>query len=332
MLTVDTEALPKRASEQHAKRLIWGAHSKGQAGIRELCAIGDELGAKHVFFVDVCGAHQYKDEVREVIRWLDAAGQDVQLHAHPEYLPEVFWKSYGFKYRPRFLNQYENDKADFVIRHFGQFITEITGKPIRAFRAGSFRWNASTIRALEKAGIPLSFNNSMNAFVNGLSTYGEPALHPYRWSNGVIEVPATERRFSPIVGQPWWGRLQFPVSHRFGNPPWRILWPQTLGRDSTFLTVLLHSWSLLYWDEYDHAEYRDDRRLEDYRKLVRRLAKDYDIITTADFLDLHARGKIKTTHTVDLSLAEMKPSTGRGVKRVVPQVISGCVGRALACP
>jgi hypothetical protein len=52
--------------------------------------------------------------------------------------------------------------------------------------------------------------------------------------------------------------------------------------------------------------YQDDKRLEDYRKLVRRLVRDYDIITTGDFLDLHARGKIEITRSVDLALADLR--------------------------
>ena len=119
-------------------------------------------------------------------------------------------------------------------------------------------------------------------------------------------MPATERLFYSAFGKDWWGRLQFPVLQDWRNPPRRVLWPHTVGRDSSFLVLLLHSWSLLYWDENGHATYRDDKRLEDFRKLMRMLAKDYDIITTAEFLELDARGKIKTTHTVDLSLAEMK--------------------------
>jgi hypothetical protein len=67
---------------------------------------------------------------------------------------------------------------------------------------------------------------------------------------------------------------------------------------------------LLYWDEHGHATYRDDQRLEGYRKLLARVTKDYDVITTRDFQDLHARGKIKTTRTVDVSLAEYRPSIG----------------------
>lgn len=306
MLTVDTEALPKRASADHVKRLMWGEHANGAAGIREMCAIGEEVCAKHVFFVDVCGLHAYEDEVREVILWLDQAGQDVQLHAHPEYLPDTFWKAQGFKYRPRFLNQYASDKAEFTIQHFSQRLNSITGKRVLAFRAGSFRWNANTIRALEKAGIPLSFNNSMRAFVDGQCLYSEPTNKPYAWSNGIIEVPVTERKVVILFwGKQWWQKLQFPLSNRFPNPPWAVLRPY-LGKQASLLVLLMHSWSLLYWDEEGLAVYRDDRRLDDYRKLVRRMAKDYDIITTAEFLDLHARGKIVTTHTVDLAKAEYR--------------------------
>jgi hypothetical protein len=236
----------------------------------------------------------------------------VQLHTHPEYLPESFWKEHGFKCRPRFLNQYGADKALFTINHFGKFISDLTGKPLRAFRAGSFRWNANTIRALGKLGIPLSFNNSMRALADGQCTYSEPTRQPYLWTNGVIEVPVTERHVKlPFVSKNWWQKFQFPVGDFLGNGPWRTLRPYVTSGNSSFLVLLAHSWSLLYWDENGHAVYRDDKRLEDFRKLMKELAKDYDIITTADFLDLYARGKIQTTHTVDLSLAEMKAPPGK---------------------
>lgn len=326
ILTVDTEALPKRAAADHVNRLIWGRHEEGTAGIREICAIGDEFKARHVFFVDLCGAYGYRGELHEVIRWLDTAGHDVQLHAHPEYLPDDFWPRHGLSAKPRYMNQYADDaRAEFVIRHFAAEITGVTGKNIQAFRAGSFRWNACTIRALAASGIPLSFNNSMAALYATQCVYSEPTTSPYLWSNGVIEVPMTERQFYPRVrrglwamtdffvkhlkirdrypdfGKEWWRRLQFPAS--YGNFPSRILGPY---RSNSLLVVLVHSWSLLYWDRQGYGSYRDDRRVEGYRKLVQRLARDYDVITTGEFLDLHARGKITTTHTVDLANAEVR--------------------------
>lgn len=314
LISVDTEALPKRASQDHVNRLMWGLHEKGRAGVREMCSIGDEFGAKHVFFVDLCGAYAYLNQTREVVRWLDSVGQDVQLHTHPEYLPKSFWVEHGLDPRPEYMNQYTDDaRAEFVIKHFGELISNVTGKDILAHRAGSFRWNACTVRALKAANIPLSFNNSMCAVHAGQCIYSEATNQPYLWSNGVIEVPMTEKKILPKVGkEEWWARLTYPESSYFRFRPWwgKLLLDAFSG-SPTFSVFLLHSWSLLYWDQDGHATYRDDERLEGYRKLLARLTKDYDVITTSDFLDLHARGKIRTTHTVDLSLAEIKPISAK---------------------
>jgi hypothetical protein len=310
MLTVDTEALPHRATQDHVKRLMWGQHERGRAGIAEMCSIGDEFGAKHVFFLDVCATHASLDEALEVARWLDAAGQDVQLHTHPEYLPEAFWAEHGLAPRPKWMNQYTDDaRAEFVLRHFGGLISGVTGKPVLAHRAGSFRWNACTVRALKAAAIPLSFNNSMCALHAGQCVFSEPTNCPFLWSNGVIEIPMTEKKILPKVGkEEWWARLTYPESPYFRYNPWwgRLLLNAFSGRPE-FSIFLLHSWSLLYRDENGHVVYRDEQRMDGYRKLLSRLAKDYDIITCAEFLDLHARGKISTPHTVDVDKAKIAP-------------------------
>lgn len=308
LLTVDTEGLPKRVSADHVKRLIWGQHKSGAAGIKEIIAIGKDFNARHVFFVDLCGAYSYLTELCEVVRWLDHAGQDVQLHAHPEALPPEFWELQGFSRWPACMNEYSDDaRAEFVIQYFGGLIFKVTGKKIRAFRAGSFRWNSSVIRALKKADMPLSFNNSMRAYRTKNCTYSEPTNLPYIWSNGVIEVPITEKRIPPRPGKTdRWTSLTYPESTYFPFQEQNISFlSKLLGTGPHFLVLLLHSWSLLYWDENGHATYRDDRRLEGYRKLLARLTKDYDVITTQDFLDLYARGKIVPTHTVDVAKAEL---------------------------
>lgn len=311
LVTVDVEAQPARAKEEHVKRLVWGDYANGSAGVREMCAIADGVGGKLVHFVDACGVYLHGEPFADAVRWMVRAGHDVQLHSHSEFLPDSFWVEHGFAPRPRLMNQYDEAKAAFTIRYFSEYLGGITGEKIRAFRAGSFRWNLGTLKAQGELGIPLSFNNTMRGLVDGVCPYAEPVQHPYEWSNGVIEVPITERRFPAREDKVWWGRLAFPSTNRHRDPPWRVLWPYTLGRKIDVLVILLHSWSLLYWDENGHAVYRDDKRLEDFRKLMKKLAKDYDIITTADFLDLHARGKIKTTHTVDLSLADMKAPAGK---------------------
>lgn len=306
MLTVDAEALPRRAASDHVERLLWGKHARGTAGLREMCAIGDEFSAKHIFFVDLCGAYQALGQMQEVVRWLHLAGQDVQLHAHPEVLPEEFWVSQGLLPRPMLMNEYADEaRAATLLRYFGGLIAEWTNKKILAFRAGSFRWNSNLIRALKSAEVPLSFNNSMRAFMSAKCSHGEPTNYPYAWSNGVIEIPVTEERLVPHPGgTQFWASLTYPESPYFPFRADRKSWlPRILGGVPCFSVFLLHSWSLLYWDENGHATYRDDQRLEGYRKLLSKLTKDYDVITTRDFLDLHARGKIPINHTVDIEKA-----------------------------
>jgi len=307
MLTVDTEALPRRAPHDHVNRLIWGVFDQGTAGVREMCSIGDDFNAKHIFFVDLCGAYSYRDEMREVVRWLDLAGQDVQLHAHPEVLPDEFWVSNGLDPRPGLMDEYKEDaRAEFVIRHFAGSISEVTSKRINAFRAGSFRWNACSIRALRAAGIPLSFNNSMRAYHAGHCVYSEATNLPFAWSNGVIEVPLTEHCIPPLPGgRPFWASLTYPESPYF---PFAVrresFFSKIFGRVADFSVFLLHSWSFLCWDESGYAAYMDDRRMDGYRKLLGRVTKDYDVITTNEFIDLHARGRIEASHTVNVEQAE----------------------------
>ncbi|WP_082621918.1 polysaccharide deacetylase [Bordetella sp. N] len=309
LLTVDTEALPKRAAADHVQRLIWGRHAAGTAGIREICAIGAEFGVKHVFFVDMCASPRYTDAMREVVGWLDGAGQDVQLHLHPETLAREFWGSHGLPPEPLYINEYEGAaRAMFLLKHFGGLLREITGKPVRACRAGSFRWNADFIRALDAAGIPLSFNNSMRAYMTGRAPYAVPTNLPYTWSNGIIEVPVTEKYIAPQgARRERWVSLAYPESSYFPFKTRRFVgMPRFLDGGLPFAVLLLHSWSFLYWNEKRQAVYLDNGRLDAYRVLMARVAADYDVVTTPEFLELCRRGKIKTGPRVDLRLAEQQ--------------------------
>ena len=116
----------------------------------------------------------------------------------------------------------------------------------------------------------------------------------------------TERTTIPLTSRFGWERLSYPYSNTIFRPPWHILKPPPFGIGARVLVLLLHSWSLLHWDGNGHARYRDDRRTEEYRKMVRNLSKNYDIVTTSDLLDLLARGTIKTARTVDLALTELR--------------------------
>ncbi|MDL2280225.1 hypothetical protein LJC15_06185, partial [Desulfovibrio sp. OttesenSCG-928-G11] len=108
------------------------------------------------------------------------------------------------------------------------------------------------------------------------------------------------------VGRALWARLQYPESRFVRYRPWWCSFlPYSVSRKDPFLVCLVHSWSLLQWDDKGHGMYAGDERLEGYRKFLHRIAKDYDIITTTDLLECLEQGKIVPTHTEEISKAEL---------------------------
>ena len=120
LITVDTEALPNRAETDHVRRPIWGRTCQWYGRCARDVRRRQRVRHQACLFVDMCGAYARRDEVEEVVRCLDRDGQDVEMHAHPEYLLADFWPEFHFNYRPRFMNQYADDKDDFVIDYFWQ--------------------------------------------------------------------------------------------------------------------------------------------------------------------------------------------------------------------
>lgn len=315
LLTVDTEALPNRAETDHVRRLILGKHGDREAGVKEMALIGEEYGARLIFFLDLCGAYPYLDELREIAAWLVARGQDVELHAHPEYLPLSFWEERGLNQRPWYMNEYPDDRAQFIIGYFTKLLTEFTGKKPVAFRAGSFRWNSAILKALASNGYKLSFNNSMCAVANAQCPFSLPTNQPFRWSNGLIEIPVSERHIFPLLQKNWWARLQYPQSkyYRFRASGFSFI-PGSVDFEEKFLVFLLHSWSFLYRDENGYEIYKEDKWLERYRAFLQLLSRECDIINCAEALDLIERGKIKLAPPVNIALANRparKPAAAR---------------------
>lgn len=304
ILTVDTEALPNRASDDHVNRLILGKHGGHQAGVMEMADIGREFGAPLVFFLDFCGAWSRLEELGEVARQLDAKGQDVQLHAHPEYLPITFWQEHKLDKRPYYLNEYPQERADFMLSLLASTLEGFTGKKPRAFRSGSFRWNKAILSALEKIGVRYSFNNSMCAIYNGQCPFSLPTNHPYRWSNGLVEIPVSEKQIFSFINPTWWARLQYPQSryYRLRRRGFNFL-PGGIEDDLNPAVFLIHSWSFLRRNKEGYQYYDGDGIMDGFRKFLRQLTLDYDVIVTTDLDDLIARGEISISHTEDIEKA-----------------------------
>lgn len=83
--------------------------------------------------------------------------------------------------------------------------------------------------------------------------------------------------------------------------------PYSVSSRDEFLVCLMHSWSFLYRDPSGYEYYRDDERKEEFRTMLKKMSRDFDLIDSRDLKDLIDTGKIQIDHTEDISKAVYVP-------------------------
>ena len=233
-ISFDVEALPGRADRDPVDHLIWGRYDGGEYGIQRICQILNEYGIKGNFLIDFAACLLYGDKVvREVAEFLLSQGQEVHVHLHPEWvvrkwmLSSKAWSGgpVGMEMLDEALNNSLLEFAAFKYR-------SLVGQDPLMFRAGGYRFNAATVNAAHKLGFKAcsNFNSSRHAAVWHSDESEILNNEPFRWQNGLIEVPVD---LSPEPLSHDWEKYQGSFD--------RVLSRKTV---KTF-NLTLHSWTLL---------------------------------------------------------------------------------------
>lgn len=135
-----------------------------------------------------------------------------------------------------------------------------------------------------------------------------PTNKPYQWSNGIIEIPVTEKQIFSFINPNWWARLQYPQSKYFRHRPalFNFL-PGSTSAELNPAIFLIHSWSFLHRNHEGYEIYQNDELMDNFRKFVRRLTLDFDIVTTKDLEELIADKKIEINSIQDIHQADAPP-------------------------
>lgn len=198
-LTIDTEYSsglytgpgPADRAENYT-RSIACLTPEGPAGIPHKLELLARHGQKAVFFVDpmpalVWGVAAIEDVVGPIV----AAGQDVQLHCHTE------WLELAGAANPLRSRRTGKNIADFpfedqcAILEYARRTLVAAGAPVPvAFRAGNYGADDATLRALRHIGMTYDASHCP-ALTDGACriSLGPDDLDPV-WHEGVIEVPA----------------------------------------------------------------------------------------------------------------------------------------------
>lgn len=195
--TVDVELWCDGWSDIDAKfsqaylRYIMGQTASGTFGLPHQIRILQDHGLSGSFFVEPLFSARFgRQALADIVGMLVAGGQDVQLHLHTEWADEAKPPLLGLTSKRQFLRDFDLDEQISLLNKGRQLLLEAGAPGPTAFRAGSFGFNADTLRALPEAGlfIDASYNLTMFGPASGVSAEG---LTDTCMIGSVCEVPMT---------------------------------------------------------------------------------------------------------------------------------------------
>lgn len=151
------------------ERYIYGRSPAGDYALPKTLEILDRHGLRGVFFVEPLFAARFGERHLETVtRLIRDAGQEVQLHLHPEWTDEIRPPIFPDKpYKRQHLIHYTRDEQVELLRRGLALLAAVGCADITGFRAGSFAANADTLAAAQACGLKVDSSLNMCYPVSG---------------------------------------------------------------------------------------------------------------------------------------------------------------------
>lgn len=183
-------------------RYVWGRSTAGDFGLPRNLEILQRHGLTAVFFVEPLFSLRFGERYLQIIvDLIKSAGQNIQLHVHPEWIDEIsppLLENIATKRQN--LTDYSLTEQIVVLSRAREALASVANTPITAFRSGGYAANRQTYAAL--AAIGMRFDSSLNAtFDRTAGSIGpHQALQHRQVIDGVQVHPVTV--FQDGRGQP----------------------------------------------------------------------------------------------------------------------------------
>ncbi|MDR1855407.1 MAG: hypothetical protein LBR05_10955 [Azoarcus sp.] len=157
-------------------------------------AILRDCGLKAVFFVEPLFSFCFGlAPLQEIVGLIREAGQEVQLHLHPEWLDEMPTPLLPARAKTRRLHDLAPEEQTLLLRHASERLVEAGAARPNAFRAGNFAIGDGTLAALAANGF------EVDSSVNASYPFDYPVeSDARRWYcsrlGGIAEFPVTQFR------------------------------------------------------------------------------------------------------------------------------------------
>lgn len=192
-LTVDTEIMWRHhADDLDMATLYERSYEPAECGVSLQLALLARHGLKATFFVDPMPALVYGlDPIKRIVATILTAGQEVQLHLHPNWAGAKAGDG-GASFGRFQLSEYTLDEQSKLIAGARDLLVAAGADRPIAFRAGNYAANDDTLIALSQHGF--AYDTSHNGSAHPWpSMIGLPGRHiaPIE-RHGLIELPVTQ--------------------------------------------------------------------------------------------------------------------------------------------
>lgn len=162
------------------ERYVYGQSRHGQYALPKTLETLKNHGLHGVFFVEPLFSARFGIQYLEtIVSMIQEAGQEVQLHLHPEWTDEISPPIIQDASRKRqHLNLYTLEEQTQLIGHGLALLHEAGVGDVTAFRAGGFAANRDTYRALAANGIWL--DSSIDAVLPDSIPDFRDTIDPYQ--------------------------------------------------------------------------------------------------------------------------------------------------------
>lgn len=256
------------------ERYCYGRSAAGDYALPKTLEIMNRHGLRGVFFVEPLFSARFGSRFLDtMVGLIRDAGQDIQLHLHPEWTDEIRPALIDDVSRKRqHLTFYSEDEQTALIAAGRRLLEASKGSPVTAFRSGSFAANLDTYRALRRSGFELdsSLNRVYDHSAGSISDISSDSSH--RVIEGVECFPVTA--FIDGFGRPRAAQLN---GCTFGELRSALLQAQQGGRHH--FVLVSHNFEML-----QPGSAQPDRRVvERFESLCAFLAANPDLFEVGDF-------------------------------------------------
>jgi len=222
------------------ERYVYGRSAAGDYALPKTLEILARHGLHGIFFVEPLFAARFGVEyLQRICALIVAAGQEIQLHLHPEWTDEIRPPVFPARpYKRQHLIEYDRDEQHALIVRGRTLLEAAAGTTVTAFRAGSFAANADTLAALHTAGIGIDASINVTAALSGRALEQRARLTVPQRRGALCLVPMS-------VFRDGFGRLRHAQIGACAWPELRaaLLDAERLGYSA--FTVLAHNFELL---------------------------------------------------------------------------------------